>query len=248
MKNNLTFESNLAKFGIGLFETIKVEEGNVELKFHMDRIFNSIDELKINNKYKREFLERAILNYIKENNIYNKALRLTLFDDGYNISTRDIPYDKKSYKRGFKLNISPIKRGDSIIYKHKTTNYFENIYTKNYASDNGFDDGIFLNMNNEILECSMSNIFFINDNILYTPNKDLPILDGTTKRRILELCDEINIEIKEVYIKIEEIKNFEFVFVTNALMGVMKVVQIENIIYDEQNQLFEKILTHLSKS
>lgn len=248
MKNNLSFESSLAKFGMGLFETIKVKEGKVNLSLHMDRMFNSIKELNINTSYKREFLELEILKYIKEHDIYNKALRLTIFDEGYNISIRDIPYDDKSYEQGFKLNISPIKRGSSILYKHKTTNYFENIYTKNYADNNGFNDGIFTDMNNYILECSVSNIFFIKDNILYTPSKDLPILNGTTKRRILAVCDEFNIEVKECLINIEEIKKFDFVFVTNALMGAMKVVQIEDIIYDKKNQLFEKILTYLNKS
>ena len=57
--------------------------------------------------------------YIKHNNIKNKALRVTLFDEGYNISTRDIIYNDKMYNKGFKLTISPIKRGDSIIYRHK---------------------------------------------------------------------------------------------------------------------------------
>lgn len=248
MRNNLSFESSLAKFGIGLFETIKVKEGKVNLNLHMDRLFNSIKELGINANYKREFLESEILKYIKENNIYNKALRLTIFDEGYNISTRDIPYDEKSYEKGFKLNISPIKRGNSILYKHKTTNYFENIYSKNYANSNGFNDAIFTDTNNNILECSMSNIFFIKNNILYTPSRDLPILNGTTKRRILEVCDEFNIEVREHVINIEEIKDFDFVFVTNALMGAMKVVQIEDIMYNEENQLFEKILTHLYES
>lgn len=248
MKNNLSFESSLAKFGIGLFETIKVKEGKVNLSFHMDRMFSSINELNINIDYKREFLESEILKYIKEHNICNKALRLTIFDEGYNISTRNILYNDKSYEQGFKLNISPIKRGNSILYKHKTTNYFENIYTKNYADNNGFNDGIFTDMNNYILECSMSNIFLIKDNILYTPSKDLPILNGTAKRRILEVCDEFNIEVRESLINIEEIKNFDFVFVTNALIGVMKVVQIEGIVYDEKNQLFEKILTYLHES
>jgi len=248
MKSNLSFESSLAKFGIGLFETIKVKEGKVNLSFHMDRMFNSINELNINTDYKRELLESEILKYIKEHNICNKALRLTIFDEGYNISTRNIPYNDKSYEQGFKLNISPVKRGDSILYKHKTTNYFENIYTKNYADNNGFNDGIFTDMNNHILECSMSNIFFIKDTVLYTPSKDLPILNGTTKRRILEICDEFNIEVRESLISIEEIKKFDFVFVTNALMEAMKVVQIEGIVYDEKNQLFEKILTYLHEN
>ncbi|MEG1311935.1 MAG: aminotransferase class IV [Romboutsia sp.] len=245
MKNNVSFDSSLAKFGIGLFETIKVKNGKVDLNLHMDRISNSIKELKIGTSYEREYLENKILKYIKDNNVYNKALRLTVFDEGYNISTRDIQYNEKSYKDGFKLNISPIKRGNSILYKHKTTNYFENVYTKDYAKNNGFDDGIFIDSNNNILECSMSNIFFIKNNILYTPIQELPILNGTTKRRILKLCDEFNIEIKQTYINIEDIREFDFVFVTNALMGLMKVVQIDNINYNEENHLFDKILKYL---
>ncbi len=32
MKSSISFDSNLAKFGIGLFETIKVKDGQVNLK------------------------------------------------------------------------------------------------------------------------------------------------------------------------------------------------------------------------
>lgn len=241
MKNNISFDSTLAKFGIGLFETIKVKDGQVDLSYHMDRLFKSVKELNLDFKYDKSYMEDQILNYIKENNIENKALRVTIFDEGYNISTRNILYDKKSYEKGFKLNISPIKRGDSIIYRHKTTNYFENIYSKNYANDNGFNDGIFIDINNNILECSMSNIFFIKDNKIYTPSDNLPILNGTTKRRIEKLCVELKIQLIKCNISINEIKNFDFVFITNALMGVMKVVKIEDILYESENKLFEII-------
>ncbi|UPA32410.1 aminotransferase class IV [Terrisporobacter glycolicus] len=33
------------------------------------------------------------------------------------------------------------------------------MYTKRYATENNFDDGLFVNYENIILECSMSNIF-----------------------------------------------------------------------------------------
>mgnify|MGYP003375511405 CR=1 FL=1 len=246
MKSSISFDSNLAKFGIGLFETIKVKDGQVNLQYHMDRLFISIKDLNLNFNYEKVILEEEILKYIKKNKIQNKALRLTLFDEGYNISTRDIIYDKKSYDDGFKLNISPIKRGNSIIYRHKTTNYFENIYTKNHADINGFNDGIFIDIDNNILECSMSNIFFIKDNIVYTPSEKLPILNGTTKRKIEKLCIELSIEIKKSNISINEIGDFDFVFVSNAIMGVMKVVQIEDFIYDKDNDLFEIIKENIN--
>lgn len=245
MKNNISFNSTLCKFGIGLFETIKITDNPINLELHMDRLFNSIKELNLNVKIEREFLETEVLEYIKNNKISNKALRLTVFDEGYNISTRDIPYNKDMYEQGFKLNISPIKRGESILYKHKTTNYFENIYTKNYANENGFNDGIFLNSEGIVLECSMSNIFFVRNNAIFTPSKQLPILNGTKKKRVLQVCEELNILVTETEIKVEEIDKFDFVFISNSLMGIMKVVQIENVIYDNKNVIYEKIVQAL---
>lgn len=245
MKNNISFNSELCKFGIGLFETIKVTNRPIDFDIHMDRIFNSIKELNLNIKLERKFIENEILNYIENNNIINKALRLTVFDEGYNISTRDILYTQDMYKKGFKLNISPIKRGNSILYKHKTTNYFENIYTKNYANENGFDDGIFLNSEGTILECSMSNIFFIKDDIVLTPSSNLPILNGTKKKRIIETCQELNIKVEETEINVNEIHKFDFIFISNSLMGAMKVAQIEEILYDDRNIIFDKIVQAL---
>lgn len=245
MKNNISFNSELCKFGIGLFETIKVTNRPIDFDIHMDRIFNSIKELNLNIKLERKFIENEILNYIENNNIINKALRLTVFDEGYNISTRDILYTQDIYIKGFKLNISPIKRGNSILYKHKTTNYFENIYTKNYANENGFDDGIFLNSEGTILECSMSNIFFIKDDIVLTPSSNLPILNGTKKKRIIETCQELNIKVEETEINVNEIHKFDFIFISNSLMGAMKVAQIEDILYDDKNIIFDRIVQAL---
>ncbi|CEH35151.1 aminotransferase class IV [Romboutsia lituseburensis] len=241
MKNNISFESSLAKFGIGLFETIKVIDTPIDIEFHLERMFKSIEKLEFNFNFSKDFLKNNILNYITENKISNKALRLTVFDEGFNISTRDIPYTQKHYEDGFRLNISPIRRGNSEINRHKTTNYYENIYTKKNATSNGYDDGIFLDSKDTVLECSMSNIFFIKNKEIFTPCSKLPILNGTKKRRIIEICDELNIQIEEREIKLEDIKNFDFVFVSNSLMGVMKVVQIESIKYQKQNEIYTKI-------
>ncbi|EPZ59314.1 aminotransferase class IV family protein [[Clostridium] sordellii ATCC 9714] len=110
---------------------------------HINRILNSIEELRLNIDIDKKQIINIIENYINEKNIKDKALRLTLFDEGYNITTRDITYDKSSYDRGFKLTVSPIIRGESILYRHKTTNYFENIYSRDYAISKGFNDSIF---------------------------------------------------------------------------------------------------------
>ncbi len=248
MKNSVSFKSELSKFGIGLFETIKIENSiPIELDLHLDRMYNSIEELNLNISEDKYDLKSKILSYIDENNIVYKALRVTVFDEGYNISTRDIVYNKEMYNKGLKLMLSTNKRGDSILYKHKTTNYFENIYIKRYALENGFDDAIFLDYENRILECSISNIFFIKNNQIYTPNKDLSILNGIMKKRIIRLCGELKINIVETDIKITDLKNFEFCFVSNSLMGIMKVEKINDIKFKQNNDIFNELWSRIIK-
>ena len=245
MKNKVSFDSQLTKFGIGLFETIRVEKTALDLDEHMDRMFKSIELLKLNIKYDKKFLKEAILNYIKENKIENKALRLTIFDEGYNISIRDIVYDEETYNRGYKLTISPIKRGDSIIYRHKTTNYFESMYSKHYATDRNFDDAIFLDSLSNILECSMSNIFFIKSNTIYTPKSSSPILNGIMKSNVKSICKNLDINLVECDINISCIDEYDAVFVTNSLMGIMPVTNICDVNYDKNYDLIKKLQKNL---
>ena len=66
MKNNVSFNSTLTKFGMGLFETIKVTDYPLDLDLHMNRLFNSIKELNLSIENDKEFYKETILKYIKE--------------------------------------------------------------------------------------------------------------------------------------------------------------------------------------
>lgn len=245
MKSSVSFNSTLSKFGMGLFETIKVTDCPLDLDLHLDRLFNSARELNFDIDENKEFYRKTILEYIDKNDVKNKALRLTVFDEGYNISLRDISYNEETYKKGFKLCISPIKRGDSIIYRHKTTNYYESMYSKHFATDNGFDDAIFLDTSGNVLECSMSNIFFVKSDTVYTPKSSSPILNGIMKLNIGRVCESLNINLVECDIDISSVDEYEGVFVTNSLMGVMPVTQINQIDFDKENKVIKLIKENL---
>ncbi len=54
MKNNVGFDSSLSKFGIGLFETIRVKNGiAVDLDIHIERMLSSINCLDLDINYKK---------------------------------------------------------------------------------------------------------------------------------------------------------------------------------------------------
>ncbi|SHG96658.1 aminotransferase class IV [Tepidibacter thalassicus] len=240
MKNSASFKSDLTKFGIGVFETIKICRGNaIFLDKHLDRMYNSIKELNISFAVSKDILKKEIINYI--NDIEYKALRVTAFDEGYNFSLRDIPYIDEDYERGYNLKISPIRRGKSLIYKHKTSNYFENIYSKKYALNKGYDEALFVNLDNKVLEGSMTNIFFIKGEKVYTPRCDLYILSGIMRNEVICILNKLGITVLEKEIDLGEIDKFEFCFITNSLIDLMKVNSIEYINYKKENELFNLI-------
>ncbi|MGM0369801.1 MAG: aminotransferase class IV [Bacillota bacterium] len=246
MKNEISFASNLAKYGMGLFETIKVINGRaVFLDEHLERLYNSINQLGISFELNKELLEQRVEEYVTQ--LDNQALRITVCDRGYNFSTRDISYQTEDYKRGFELEIATITKGENPLDYHKTCNYFTNIQARKGAQANGYDEALFLNANNFVLEATMANIFFIKDGKLYTPKLELGLLPGIIRSKVILSAQELGVEVKEVVIDKPELVLFDFAFISNSLLGLMKVKAIESSQYNEESQIFKNLQQKLKE-
>ncbi|WP_051412258.1 aminotransferase class IV [Halonatronum saccharophilum] len=246
MKNKISFASGLTKFGIGLFETIKVYQGNpLLLEEHLDRLYSSLSKLEIPFKFEKEQLEKEILDYCQP--LDNKALRVTVCDEGYNFSLRDIPYGRDDYKRGYRVALAPFKRGESPLYNHKTANYYENILVRRDALDNGYDEVLFVRYDNKVLEGTTTNIFFVKGDCLYTPKEDLGLLPGILRAKVIELAKGLGIEVRLMEIDISEISNYDFAFATNSLVDMIRIRSIEELRYDSRNKIFDKIRESFNK-
>ena len=90
------------------------------------------------------------------------------------------------------------------------------------------DEFIFLNTKGEITEGSTTNIFFVKNNKIYTPCTKSGLLNGIMRDYIIE-----NYEVVEKIIVPKDLSEFDEVFLTNSLMGVMRVNSIENNIYNK---------------
>ena len=64
----------------------------------------------------------------------------------------------------------------------------------------------------------MSNIFWLKDEVLYTPSLATGCLAGTTREFVLE-----NVECREVEVRIDEIEKSEAIFLTSAGVGIRQV-------------------------
>ncbi|MDF2614260.1 MAG: branched-chain amino acid aminotransferase/4-amino-4-deoxychorismate lyase [Clostridia bacterium] len=221
-------------FGYGLFETIRVYNSMpFMLTEHLKRLETSlrIMEIDIPSQY---VLEDEIKRFISSIHLSDGVLRITI-TKGFKEATilfthREVPYDPLSYEKGFTLKTSSIKRNSSSpLSQLKTLNYLDNMIAKKEAVRAGFDEALFINSDNLICECSSSNIFFIKDNKIYTPEAKCGLLNGIVRELLIrDIPEELNLQIIEGEFKIDLLYKASEVFITNSVIQVMPVVRIDD--------------------
>jgi len=75
--------------------------------------------------------------------------------------------------------------------------YLNSALAKSEAVMNGYDEAIFLNDRGQVCEGSAENIFLVRDGILHTPDRTADILEGITRRSIVQLASDLGIQVQE---------------------------------------------------
>ena len=79
-----------------------------------------------------------------------------------------------------------------------------------------------------ITEGSHTNFFAVKNNKVFTAPLSNYILDGITRKIVLELCKENKIDFIEKYIKVKRLKTFDEFFVTGTTTEITPVVRIDD--------------------
>jgi branched-subunit amino acid aminotransferase/4-amino-4-deoxychorismate lyase len=156
------------------------------------------------------------------------------------------PYPPALYEKGMTVIISRFKQNpENPLTGHKSTSYFDRLLALRDAQQTinptgggggGAGEALWFTANNNYLaEGSISNIFLVDKNgLLSTPPLTIPdktnqrlCLPGITRQTVLELATTQNILPHERLLTIEDLLTAKEVFLTNAIMGLMPVTQIE---------------------
>jgi branched-chain amino acid aminotransferase len=228
-------------YGYGLFETMRAYNGSVfRLDSHIARLADSAIRLGI--AVDTAMLKKAIIDTIKVNGLKDARVRLTvsigegsLVPDLQSCAATSLlvaaakytPYADEVYQRGFNVIVSSIRRNSrSPVPAMKTVNCMESLLARRQAKAAGADDAIFLNDKGQLAEASTSNIFVVDKNVLKTPSEKSGILPGITRGVILELAPKMGTMALESDIPLEEAAEADEVFLTNSILEVMPVTNI----------------------
>lgn len=215
-------------FGLGVFETIWVKQNTaVFLDEHLDRLKKSalffnflLDETSADEWIRLR--KQEIFEYLNNNPMENGVLKLTLSDKNLSLTSRKNTYTREQYEKGFALDYSKILRNETSPFTYmKTLNYADNILEKRLVRQRGYDEPVFLNTKGELSEGATTNLFFVSGEKLFTPALSCGLLDGILRQYVLK-----NYQVEECIIKPEQISDFDEMFVTNSLLGIMPVYRL----------------------
>lgn len=229
MKQVDPFTNTAFKFGFGFFETMRaIKEKIIFFDEHIDRLNSSLKHFNLQQVEKEE-IRKNILNEIKEKNLEDARIRIT-----YSLQNNEpfLTYEVLPFEKIFpdKANIMLYENfipHEDLLRQHKTTNYFLYFYQYKRAISFGFDEIIFFDDAEHIVEGSRTNIFLVFykenfDNLkIYTPDISCGVLPGIARKKVIELCKSLGFQIKETQIPYEAIFKAKEIFLTNSLNGVI---------------------------
>lgn len=198
---------------------------NIEIELEKDLDIEMIKELiKVNKPTTDQFFRVTVhatelAPGVKTNNL---TLTTSVFMyDAVNILPQD----------GARLKTSLWRRtADTAIPARAKVNgaYVNSALAKQDALDSGLDDCLFLNQNGYVSELSAANVFMVKQGKLVTPDCASDILEGITRRSIIEIAEKNNIEVVERKVALTELYTADEVFACGTSAFVSPITEIDS--------------------
>ncbi|MEZ0217666.1 MAG: aminotransferase class IV [Rariglobus sp.] len=219
-------------YGHGIFETIKITASRPAfLAHHHARLTASARALDLSYAVSLDTLRERLARVIAANALTEGSAKIVLFaldeiTTGELISTKANPYPSETYARGFRLQTVFTGERTGALSAHKTLNYLANIRAKRAALAAGFDEPLFLTPAGIVVEGATTNIFAVRDGIAHTPSLASGPLPGIARAQVLALLGPTLA--RESLLTHDDLRHASEIFVTNALLSVMPVTQIDD--------------------
>ena len=234
--------------GDGVFETMRVRGGAVlRIERHLSRLRAGAAVLGLSPLPRDEDLADAITRTLAANGLTDAAVRLTV--------TRGVPksrgllphpepspslvvhaepftgYPAELYDRGARAVVGSILRNEhSPLARVKSLNYLDNVLARREAEARGADDALLLNTAGGLACASAANLFLLLDGVLVTPSAASGALPGTLRGLVAaELAPRAGLEVVERAVRPEELRAAEEVFLTNALLGIVPLTEVDGL-------------------
>jgi len=232
-------------YGDGVFEGIRAYNGRIfRMKDHMDRLYDSAKAIMLTIPYPKEELDEILLETVRRTGLEDAYIRLVVSrgPGDLGIDPRRCPkaavyiiagaialYPAEKYKKGLRCTVASTRRNrpDCLNPQVKTLNYLNNIMAKIEAIQSGVDEAIMLNDAGVVAEATADNLWAVKDGKLFTPPTHVGILEGITRKVLMEICDENGLPWQERNMVLHDLMRADEIFLCGTGAELIPVVEID---------------------
>lgn len=228
-----SFYDTMIYEGDSIYEVIRLMKGRPVFFYdHMERLALSAAIQKKQMLADVQTLRKAIIKLSQSENAGDTNLKIVFNynegSDNFLVYLIDSVYPtNEQYETGVKgiLYFAERKNPEAKMINHKLRS---SIYHKLILE--GAYEALLVNENKCITEGSRSNIFFVkNDTLVTAP--DNVILNGITRKHILNICTENDIRVIFKCVSLEELPEYDAVLMTGTSPMVLPFYCIDNILF-----------------
>jgi D-alanine transaminase len=233
------------QFADGVYEVISVQGGGlVDIGPHLARLTRSLKELGIPPPMADSGLRHIIAEMVRRNRVINGMVYLQI--------TRGIASRDHAWPRGLRPSLvvnakstqgppeKIRKQGCAVISQPdirwkrpdiKSISLLPNVLAKQAARDAGAFEALMLDADGHVTEGSSTNVWMVTKKgRLVTRTPDGAILDGVTRRAVIELARAAGLAFEERPFSLRQAKGAAEVFLTSTTAFVVPVVKIDGVV------------------
>jgi branched-chain amino acid aminotransferase len=238
-------------YGSGVFEGIRAyetERGTAIFRHqdHLERLAKSAALYELPLPFQLEALREATHELIRRNELRSCYIRPLAFR-GYGemgLHATSAPVEvmiavwswgaylgEESKRNGIRAKVSSWRRisSDSLIPHAKASGqYLNSILAKSETARAGYDEAILLDQRGFVCEGSGENIFVVREGVIVTPPHTASILDGITRKSVIQIARDLGYQVVERDIARAELYLAEEVFVTGTAAELVPVREIDD--------------------
>ena len=247
---NINVMTHAFNYGTAVFEGIRAywnaEQEQLyalDLLAHYDRIRQSARLLLMDVRHSSQELAEATIEILRRDGMREDAyVRPIVYKSSETIGVRlhnldsdvtifAIPFGQYiDTDGGIRAQVSSWRRTDdnAIPARGKITGaYVNGAFAKSEAQMNGFDEAIVLTADGHVSEGSAENFFMVRDGVLITPPTTDNILEGITRRRMIEMAGDFGIGVVQRSIDRTELYAADELFLCGTGAQVSAVIEVD---------------------
>src|SRR3989449_6751273 len=132
---------------------------------------------------------------------------------------------------GVRAKVSSWRRisPDSLIPHSKASGqYLNSVLAKIEATKSGYEEAILLDDHGHVCEGTGENVYMVKDGVIYTPPQTASILDGISRKSVIQIARDLGYELVERDIARAELYLADEIYMTGTAAELVPCVEVDD--------------------